>query len=162
MQDDIKVNGSKFCKHRSYMCVPRLLPMLESFWSDIWSVSYIELRIWKHSLLIKRYSSHFIFFCLSCNPCMLINITSLQTIRTNTFFSVNGSNYFQKTKRWESRREALNGKMLPSKNREKCNICLIVTFATFAILAFCFVTSWFVSFLNLLLLGYFVFLLVRT
>ena len=40
--------------------------------------------------------------------------------------------------------------MLPSKNREECNICLIVTFATFAILALCFVTSWFVSLLNLL------------
>ena len=35
--------------------------------------------------------------------------------------------------------------MLPRKNREQCNICLIVTFATFPILAFCFVTSWFVS-----------------
>ena len=112
--------------------------------------------------LIKKISSHFIFFCLSCNPCMLINITSLQTIRPNTFFSVNGPNYFQKTKKWESRKGALNNKMLPSKNREQCNICLIVTFATFAVLAFCFITSWFVSLLNLLLLGYLVFLLMRT
>ena len=53
-------------------------------------------------------------------------------------------------------------KMLLSKNIEQCNIWLVVTFATFAIFAFCFVTSWFVPLLNLLLLGYLLFFLVRT
>ena len=49
---------------------------------------------------VKKFSSHFIFFLLACNPCLLKNITSLQTIRLNTIIYVNGSaqrdNYFKK------------------------------------------------------------------
>ena len=39
---------------------------------------------------IDKFSSYFIYL-LPCNPCMVINITSLQTIRPNTFLSVNFS-----------------------------------------------------------------------
>ena len=76
MQGDIKAICSKFCKQRSFMCVSWLLPMLKS--------------------------SHFIFFLFPCNPCLVINITSPETIIPDTFFFVNGSaqrdNYFQKKK----------------------------------------------------------------
>ena len=49
---------------------------------------------------VKKFSSHFIFFLLACNPCFFKNITSLQTIRLNTIISVYGSaqrdNYLRK------------------------------------------------------------------
>jgi len=137
MQGDIKVISSKFCKQMSYMCDSWLLPMLKS--------------------LVHILS----FFLLGCNPCLLVNITSLQTIRLNTIISVNGSaqpdNYFQKNwklikkkrgpegqnvTKQESGIEQLLNRPIVRRIPYFCNFCLLlchfmvcgfVKFATFGI-----------------------------
>ena len=110
---------------------------------------------------VKKFSSHFIFFLLACNPCFFKNITSLQTIRLNTIISVYGSaqrdNYLRKNwklikkkggperqnvTKQESGIEQLLNRPIVRRIRYFCNFCLLlchfmvcgfVKFATFGI-----------------------------
>ena len=142
MQGYIKVICSKFCKQRSYMCVSWSLPMLKGL-VHVLSFFFVGVQ------------------SPGCNPCLLINITSLQTIRLNTIISVNGSaqrgNYFKKnlkliTKKGgpeqqnvttqESGIEQLRNRPIVRRIRYFCNFCFLlchfmvcgfVKFATFRI-----------------------------
>ena len=113
--------------------------------------------------MLKSLAHTLSFLLLLCNPCLLVNITSLETTRLNTIISVNSSaqrdNYFQKN--WKLIKKK-GGPERQNVTKQESGIVHASAKFSNALFASCFVISWFVALLNLRLLRYLLFFLVRT